>query len=162
VPNEFHGAIRINLKGREPNGLIEPGMEYDKFCEELIDKLSSLINVGTGVNAVSEVVRVDRVYQGDQISELPDLIVKWVGDAPIRALHSPYVGTVMGEPPDFRTGAHRPYGFLIASGKEICEGKILERGNIMDIAPTILYLMGQTVSREIDGKVLIDIVDGNF
>lgn len=162
VPNEFFGAIRINLKGREPNGLIERGIEYDTFCEELIEKLTSLVNVDSGGNAVSEVVRVDRVYQGENISELPDLIVKWVGDAPIRALYSPHVGTIRGESPDFRTGAHRPDGFLIAFGKEVCKGKISEGGNIMDIAPTILYLMGQSVSQDIEGKVLIDIVEEDF
>ncbi len=162
VPNEFHGSIRINLRGREPNGLIEPGMEYDELCEELTEKLSSLVNVDTGGNAVSEVIRLDRFYQGENISELPDLVVKWVGDAPIRALHSPHVGTIKGEPLDFRTGAHRPDGFLIASGKEICKRKVLENGSVMDIAHTILYLMGQSVSREIEGKVLIDIVAENF
>lgn len=162
VPNDFHGAIRVNLKGREPNGLIQPGVEYDKFCDELIEKLSGMINVDTRENAISEVVRVDRLYQGENMSELPDLVVKWVGDAPIRALHSPHLGTIRGELPDFQTGAHRPYGFLIASGKEICEGKILEGGSIMDIAPTILYLMGQCVSREIEGKVLIDVVHENY
>lgn len=162
LPNEFHGAIRINLKGRESNGLIEPGMEYDKLCEELTDRLSSLLNADTGGNAVSEVIRVDRVYRGENISELPDLVVKWVGDAPIRALHSPNVGTINGKSPDYRTGAHRPDGFLIASGKAVCRGKIFQGGNIIDIGPTILYLMRQSISREVEGNVLVDIIDETF
>jgi predicted AlkP superfamily phosphohydrolase/phosphomutase len=162
VPNDLSGAIRINLKGREPNGLVEPGREYDALCEELMEEFSSLINVDTGEKAVSEVIRVDRAYQGEHTWELPDLIVNWSEDAPIKTLYSPRIGTVSGESPDKRTGAHRPYGFLLCSGKNISQGKILEGGNIMDIAPTILYLMGQHVPKDMDGKVLLNIIEDGF
>lgn len=162
VPNDFSGAIRINLKGREPNGLVEPGKEYDALCDEIIEELSSLINVDTGERAVSEVVRIDRHYQGEQVCELPDLIVNWVRDLPIKTLYSPRIGTVSGESPDKRTGTHRPYGFLMASGKNINRGKIVEGGHIMDIAPTVLYLMRQHVPKDMDGKVLLDIIEDEF
>ncbi|HSE83426.1 MAG TPA: alkaline phosphatase family protein [Thermodesulfobacteriota bacterium] len=162
VPNEFLGAIRINLKGREPNGLVEPGIEYDNLCKELTEELGSLVNVDTGENAVSDVVRVDRILQGEHISELPDLIVKWAGDAPIRALYSPRIGTVSGEIPKGRTGAHKPHGFLIASGEHISRGKTVEGANIMDIAPTIFYLMQQPVPKDMDGKVLLNIIEEEF
>ena len=162
VPNDYSGAIRINLEGREPNGLVEPGSEYDALCEGLIEELSSLVNVDTGEKAVSEVIRVDRIYQGEHIWELPDLIVVWAKNAPIRALYSPRIGTVSGENPDKRTGAHRPYGFLIASGTHIRGGKNVEGGHIMDIAPTILYLMSCPIPRDMDGKILLDIIDEGF
>ncbi|MGH7909321.1 MAG: alkaline phosphatase family protein [Thermodesulfobacteriota bacterium] len=162
IPNDYAGAIRINLKGREPNGLVRPGKEYDALCDELVRELSELVNTDTGKKAVSEVLRIDELYQGEHIRDLPDLIVKWAGDAPIRALHSPRIGTISGENPERRTGAHRPYGFLIASGKHISQGKAVEGASIMDIAPTILYLMDQPVPRDMDGKVLLYIIDENF
>ncbi len=37
-PSDFNGAIRINLKGREPNGLVNPG-EYESLCESLAEDL---------------------------------------------------------------------------------------------------------------------------
>jgi predicted AlkP superfamily phosphohydrolase/phosphomutase len=162
VPNDFSGAIRINLKGREPNGLIEAGREYNALCEELMEEFSSLINVDTGEKAVSEVIRVDRVYQGEHIWELPDLIVNWSEDAPIKTLYSPRIGTVSGESPDKRTGAHRPYGFLLCSGKHISRGKMFEEGHIIDIAPTILYLMDCPIPKDMDGKILLDIINEDF
>jgi len=162
IPNDHAGAIRINLKGREPNGIVEPGREYDVICDELTREISELVNVDTGKKAVNEVLRIDEFYQGEHIWDLPDLIVKWTGDAPIRALYSPRIGTVSGENPERRTGAHRPYGFLIASGKHISQGKGIEQASIMDIAPTILYLMGQRVPRDMDGRVLLDIIVKDF
>lgn len=162
IPNDNSGAIRINLKGREPKGIAEPGREYDALCDELIRELSELVNVDTGKKAVSEALRMDELCQGENIWDLPDIIVKWTGDAPIRAIYSPRIGTVTGENPDKKTGAHRPYGFLVASGKNIVQGKMVEGASIMDIAPTVLYLMGQPVPRDLDGKVLLDIIDEDF
>jgi predicted AlkP superfamily phosphohydrolase/phosphomutase len=162
IPGEFSGVIRVNLKGREPNGLVESGNEYDCLCDQLIEKLSSLVNVDTGENAVREVVRLDRLFQSENIEQFPDIVVKWAGDMPIRELYSPHIGTVSGASHEIRSGAHRSKGFLIASGKNICKGKTIDGGHIMDIAPTILYLMGQPVPRDLDGKVLADIVKDEF
>jgi len=162
LPNDFPGTIRINLKGREPHGLVEPGREYDSICDELIHELSEIINVDTGRKAVREVQRTDKLYQGENIWELPDLIVKWTGDAPIRTIHSQRIGTVNGDNPDSRTGAHGSYGFILASGKHIKLGKTVEGASIMDIAPTILYLMGHPIPSDMDGKVLLEIIDEDF
>jgi predicted AlkP superfamily phosphohydrolase/phosphomutase len=163
LPSDFNGAIRINLKGREPEGRVEPGAEYEALCDELIEEISKLINVDTGKMAVSKVIRVDRIHKGEYLDELPDIVVRWTSDAPIRGLYSPRIGTVTGETNPHRTGAHRPYGFLIASGKHIARGRTLkEEPNIMDIAPTILYLMGQAIPSDMDGKVLLDMVQDEF
>ena len=162
VPSDYTGAIRINLKGRESHGLVGPGKDYDDLCDELTREFGALINPETGKAAVSRIFRVDRMYEGENIGELPDLIVRWTGDAPVRALSSPRIGTVYGNLSDNRTGAHRPHGFLVAAGKHIRQGRAQEEGNIMDIAPTILYLMGQPIPRDMDGKVLLDIIDKPF
>lgn len=161
-PSDFNGAIRINLKGREPEGLVEPGAEYESLCEELIHEFSQLINIDTGKKAASEVLRVDKVHKGEYIDELPDIVVKWVGDAPIMGLYSPRIGTVTGENHHERTGAHRPYGFLIAAGKHIAQGRTVEGGDIMDVVPTILYLMGEPIPRDMDGEILLDIIQDEF
>ncbi|MGH7909318.1 MAG: hypothetical protein ACRENW_05655, partial [Thermodesulfobacteriota bacterium] len=161
-PSDYNGAIRINLKGREPEGLVEPGEEYDSLCNELIEELKQIINIDTGKKAASEVERVDRIHKGEYIDELPDIVIQWAGDAPIRGLYSPRIGTVSGETYPQRTGAHRSYGFLIASGRHIAQGRVLEGGNIMDIAPTILYLIDQPIPRDMDGKVLLNIIEDEF
>ena len=50
------GAIRINLKGREPEGLVEPGAEYEALRQEIADALIALENPETGKSAVRWVV----------------------------------------------------------------------------------------------------------
>lgn len=162
VPNDNAGAIRINLKGREPNGRVAPGAEYDALCAELTEELGRLINPETGKEAVSRVLRVDKMYHGENLDALPDLIVQWAEDAPIRALTSTRIGTVSGVLVDKRTGAHRPDGFLIAAGKHIKKNDGPDRGDLMDLAPTLLYLMGQPVPKDMDGKVLLDIIEDSF
>jgi predicted AlkP superfamily phosphohydrolase/phosphomutase len=162
LPNDFPGTIRINLMGREPHGMVEPGSEFDSICDELIHELSEIINVDTGRKAVREVQRIDKLYQGENVSDLPDLIVKWTGDAPIRTIYSPRIGTLSGDNTDSRTGAHSSHGFLIASGKHIKHGKTVEGASILDIAPTILYLMGHPIPSDMDGKVLLGIIDEKF
>jgi predicted AlkP superfamily phosphohydrolase/phosphomutase len=42
------GAIRINLRGREPEGVVEPGAEYEAFRREIADALTVLENPETG------------------------------------------------------------------------------------------------------------------
>lgn len=157
LPNDFAGALRINLKGREPNGLVEPGEEYDHLCDEIIREFQVLEIPETGEKAVQDVFVVRERYPGENADYLPDIIVMWHGDSPIRSLRSPRIGTVSGEFLDERTGAHRPYGFLLAVGPNIKSGETLMDGNIMDIVPTILHLLGESSSVELDGKVLTDI-----
>jgi predicted AlkP superfamily phosphohydrolase/phosphomutase len=159
IPGEYFGAIRINLKDREPNGLVESGKEYDEVCQELIERLTCLVHADTGQPAVDEVVRLDKVFNTNDVKHFPDILVKWTGDAPIKQLFSEEVGTIYGESNEVRSGAHRPSGFLTAKGDGICKGKVLTGAKIMDLAPTILYLLRQSVPPEMDGRVLIDMFD---
>jgi predicted AlkP superfamily phosphohydrolase/phosphomutase len=162
LPSDFNGAVRINLKGREPDGKVEPGSEFDALCDELVYELGRLKHSDTGAAAVAEVIRVDRVYDGPFLNDLPDIVVKWKGDRPIRSLTSDRVGTVAGENYHERSGSHRPVGFLLAAGRHIVPGSVPTKGHIMDIAPTILYLSGEPVSRSLDGRVLLEIIDETF
>jgi predicted AlkP superfamily phosphohydrolase/phosphomutase len=162
VPNDYTGAIRINLRGREPKGKVEPGQEYDTICDQLIQDFSVLMNPETGKEAVSRIYRVDREYKGENIDDLPDLIVKWAGDTPIRALTSQKIGTVSGILPDKRSGAHKTHGFLAICGMNIKKGASIEKADLMDIAPTVLHLMGQPIPRDMDGRPLVEVFDEKY
>jgi predicted AlkP superfamily phosphohydrolase/phosphomutase len=161
VPTDFTGSIRFNLKGREPNGVVDPS-EYNSLCEEISYELKALVNPDTGKHPVTEVVRVREKYSGEYLDDLPDLVVKWDGEDPITSLTSPRVGTVSGILPDKRTGAHKTYGFLIANGENIKQNDDTETKDIEDIAPTILYLLGAKIPEDLDGKVLFEIIEENF
>jgi len=95
---------------------------------------------------------------GEQLGELPDLIVDWMADAPIDALSSPRIGTVSGRLPDVRTGSHTLYGFLLGAGRGIAGPGVLPEGHIMDVAPTIMRLAGEPAQGDLDGRMLADLL----
>ena len=158
LPNDHSGAIRINLKGREPNGLVEPGAEYEALCDEIIREFSALVNPATGRPAVDRILKADEVCAGEKRNEFPDLMVVWNREAPIESLRSERVGTVSGHLPDRRTGAHLVDGFLLACGAGISENGAAKEASVLDIAPTILEVFGQTIPNDYDGRVLGEIL----
>jgi len=162
IPNGHIGAIRINLKGREPKGIVEPGKEYDNLCNNIIEEFKKLINTETGNSAVSEAIRIDKTFSGDYLHNLPDIIIRWTEDAAINSLYSDSTGKVTGSNPDRRSGGHKPYGFIIANGVYIKTRVEINQYDIMDIAPTIIYLMGLPVSRHLDGKIMSDLITDKF
>jgi predicted AlkP superfamily phosphohydrolase/phosphomutase len=61
------------------------------------------------------------------------------------------------------TGTHdrAPDGFLIAYGAHVTTGK-LQRGSIVDVAPTVLYFLGLPAGRDMDGFARTDLFDRAF
>lgn len=159
---DFQGFISINLHGREPWGTIRPGAEYRELCERIRYEMKRLINPATGRPAVEEVVLTAQVFEGENLYELADLVIQWSKDAPIHDLHHPDLGTISGSAVKLRRAQHAPQGFMIASGAHISRGAVATEASILDLAPTILYLMGQPVPRDADGRVLLEIIDPDF
>jgi predicted AlkP superfamily phosphohydrolase/phosphomutase len=160
VPGDHAGAIRVNLAGREPDGTVEAGEQYEALCEELEREIRALVNPDTGRPAVREVVRPHRLYRGKHVADFPDLTVRWTGDAPIRALTSARIGKVEGSETARRTGEHWPEGFVLVHGPGVEPGATVsaEEAGGMDIAPTILELMGVPVPDEMEGRVLRELL----
>ncbi len=153
LPTDLEGYIRINLKGREPNGIVEPGSDYERLCSEISGALRELVNPATGEPAVERVWVRNEIYFGPAQDELPDLIVSWNGNSPIAALSSQRIGTVTGPSPDPRVGTHSTSGFMLASGPDIAGGQSGE-GRLVDIAPTALSLLGIDAPHDMDGKAI--------
>ena len=153
LPTDLEGCIRINLKGREPQGIVEPGAQYTDLCQEIRAQLEELTNPANGARAVREVWIRDTVFPGDRQEHLPDLIVTWNDALPFAALASPRVGLVEGASPDPRPGTHSPEGFLLAAGAGIPRGHQGD-GHLMDVAPTVLGLLGIEPPAEMDGRPL--------
>ncbi|MBW2428018.1 MAG: alkaline phosphatase family protein [Deltaproteobacteria bacterium] len=163
IPGDNSGTIRINLKGREPNGKVPPE-NYDDLCNKIAEEFMELKNPDNGKSIVSEVVFPHKKYPGDHVQDLPDIVIKWVDEEFIRAMESPKIGKVeIDSLPDARTGAHKDFGFLLAAGKGIRhvdgEKNSLRQAYSEDIAPTILKYMGLPVPADMDGKPLDDILE---
>lgn len=67
------GSVYINLVGREPQGIVMPGEEYEKLVRELQDGLQAEIDPVTGETPVFRVYRRDEIYKGYDPNKIPDL-----------------------------------------------------------------------------------------
>jgi len=57
---------------------------------------------------------------------------------------------------------HRRYGVLAALGPGIRRGAEVRRASVLDITPTLLYLLGEPVARDMDGRVLVEMFSESF
>lgn len=162
---DLQGYIRINLKGREKEGAVEPE-EYDRLCEQIKNGLLTFKDPSTNTPAVESVKRKDELFvKGKGFDNLPDLLVQWK-DKPASS-YTKIVSDEFGEVewpmpglnPDGRSGNHRPEGFLLAAGKNIKKNSTFEKKHIIDLAPTILRLLDDTIPENYDGKAIQEILN---
>ena len=154
VPNnDLTGAIRVNLNGRDPGGLVAPGREYDELCDWLSTRLLELVNCGTGKPAIDKVSKIHDLYDGPYLDKLPDLTALWRQEAPIEELYSPGYGTVRGAHNDLRTGGHAAEGFMILRSARGSLGDTAG-ANAKDVAPTVLDLLDVAIPGSMEGRSL--------
>lgn len=149
--NDNSGAIRVNLIGREPSGVVKPGRDYDDYCDRLSDSLLELVNADTGLPAVDEVVRIDAEYTGENIAYLPDLFVVWNRASLIDAVRSPAIGEVREKFDGSRSGDHTPHGLMLACGPGIEPAELDGTSSVMDVGATLFSMLGVSVPGA-DGK----------
>jgi predicted AlkP superfamily phosphohydrolase/phosphomutase len=142
LPTDRSTYLRVNLRGREPQGCVQPGAEYEALLDHLETELRALRNGATGEPAVVEIFRMRKLFPGGRAEDLPDLAVQWVGDSPIDSLQSPSVGTLSYAVRELRSGNHRPEGFLLARGPAFVAGPERLVGDILQIPATLLQIHG--------------------
>ena len=157
------GQLYVNLQGREPQGCVAPGAEYEELLDELTRQLEAMVDPETGERVIGQIYRREDVYEGPHAAQAPDLMfltrnmeykAMGLSDFSSNRVFDPVYGT---------TGHHRMNGILICRGPGLVEGgqrieDVLEDGAaIQDLAPTILYALGQPIPWEMDGQVLLDL-----
>jgi predicted AlkP superfamily phosphohydrolase/phosphomutase len=152
VPNnDAHGAIRLNLAGREPRGLVQPGSEATRVVDEIRDGLMSFVNEESGEPIAEAVQPIGELFPGEPTDELPDLIVHWNRRTPIRRVRSARYGSIAREFPGVRTGDHRPEGLLVARGPGIVAGPGDDPVRSVDVPATIACMLGVPLP-DLDGR----------
>ena len=91
VPSWTSGYLRVNLQGRERWGIVAPD-EYDALLDELGALLEGLRDADSGARMVKRVIRTRQTFTGPRADELPDLVVEWLQDRPIRRVSHPLIG----------------------------------------------------------------------
>lgn len=163
-------TIWINVVGREPEGTVAPGAEYDRLIAEITEKLEAWRDPETGEKVVTEVQHRSKIYDGPWLERSPDLIVRtgypggyaYQGKssrhsdpkAPIERLRIDAPGSMKFYAA--KSGTHRDHGIYLASGPMIPAGQRIEGARLWDVMPTLLYLLGERIPDDMDGRVLRD------
>lgn len=145
--------VLINLRGREPSGIVSPGAEYEALREEIIEKVTQM-RAADGARIVSRAFKREELWQGDQVFLAPDIQCVTV-DTACNMSPSP-VHPVVAEPAvEGRPAMHRMNGIYGWEGRGIFRpGTRLAGPQIADMAPTILHLLGLPVDDHMDGRVM--------
>ncbi len=157
----IYGFLYISLKGRQPNGLVDP-QDYERVREDLQQRFLSVRSVnpsGEEIQVFPEVHKTEELYHCTRAEQpwLPDLLlVPHPGLAVVRKIRGSH--PVRWASRYRMEGTHRVEGILVANGPHIRNGATV-RGNIADIAPTLLAAVGLRVPADMEGQVLVDLFD---
>jgi predicted AlkP superfamily phosphohydrolase/phosphomutase len=157
------GQLYVNLKGREPQGIVSPGKEYEALIDDLIHRLEAIEDPETGDTVIEKIMRREAVYQGVYADRAPDLMF-FTRNMEYKAMGlSDFSSNKVFEPVFGTRGHHRMNGILICYGPGVFESNArIDKAHIHDLAPTILYLMNQEIPTAMDGQVLSDIFTDDF
>ena len=159
VPNNsVVGGVRLNLAGREPQGVVPPG-EAERMLAMLERELLALVNEATGRPAVLKITRAEDFYTRTPEDRMPDLFVEWDRSAPMESLTSPTIGRVQIPYTLWRTGDHKPEGLLLARGPGFAAGSQLAPVAVEDLGPSIAARFGVRLD-DVDGVVAPGLADG--
>jgi predicted AlkP superfamily phosphohydrolase/phosphomutase len=170
--DEKRGNIWINVRGCQPKGVVSPGEEYQNVREQVIEKVKQMKDPDSQALIFPEVFRKEELYSGPYMDNAPDIILTEGKSKYTYVLKrsnrgedetswiAPLTRNEMDKLPN---ATHRLEGILITKGKHLRErGRIPKPASIVDIAPTILYMMGLPVPENMDGSVLIDLFQEEY
>ncbi len=158
-------AIFINTKGKYPDGNVSPGKEYEEMRSEIIEKMSLIKDPETGRHIVRAVHKPEDIYTGDSSVDAPDLIcILEDGYHGSGELQQIYMGIDSEQlfAGHRWSGNHTMDGVVVASGPGIKKGATISDARIIDVTPTLLYLLGLPVPEEMDGKVLDELFTEDY
>ena len=149
----YYARVFLNVAGREPQGTIPPE-DYEKVRDELIAGLKSIRDengneIGTRVYRPEELYREVRGVAPDLIVYFGDLYWRSVGTIGGGKLHTFENDTG----PDGANHAQDGIIMLRPAGG-LSEGRVLEGAKIVDVAPTVLQLLGLPIPADMEGKAL--------
>jgi len=152
-----YGQIYINLKGREPAGSVTES-EYDETCERIIARLKSIKDPMTGESWAGEVFRREQIYHGARVSDAPDIAflprdMRYLPLGNADFTSNRFMVDAFGI-----SGCHRMHGVMIANGPAVKSASTVKDARIYDVAPTMLYVQGEEVPVDVDGRIVTEII----
>lgn len=154
---DIEQGISINLRGREPHGIVEPGEEFHAIRNHIKNRLLELTDPEKNQKVIKHVFFQEELFKGRYLSEAPDIVIEpseyfYLGREKEKNLAEL----------EWASGDHNRDGILIASGKDIVSGIETSGQKIIDLAPTILYSLSLPIPEDMDGRVLTELFKREF
>ena len=153
----YCGRIFLNVKGREPDGVVRPE-DYERVRDELVEALNTM----TGENEkplANRVLKPEAIYRACR-NIPPDLMV-YFDDLNRRSIGTVGHGKVLqsGNETGLDDANHDPQGIFISARmwevrKGAGKGRQIADASCLDITPTILHEFGLAVPEDLSGRVL--------
>jgi predicted AlkP superfamily phosphohydrolase/phosphomutase len=175
--------IYVNLEGREPHGIVKPGEEYESVREQIINLFKSAKCEQTGTYPVTTAMRREEAdyfgLYGDGVGDVIFIMDPgFDSGAPVRMGKSSYRAGVTEDRELFKVtkqwvgytgdhGAYPPFSqrnrTLTVLGGPGVRKNVKRRTPIrlIDVAPTISYLIGAPYAAQTEGSVILDALEEN-
>ena len=151
------GQIYVNVRGRERDGIVAPGAEYEGIRREIVERLGALQDDETGAPVVRHIYTREEVYHGPYASQGPDLVVGFE-----KGYRVSWQTSLGGIPRDILEPNERRWSADHCSvDPEHVPGVLFSsrplgatEAAIIDVAPTVLRRLGISPPAEMDGRDL--------
>lgn len=140
--------------GQGPIYLNPKHADKEALRKELKQKLEALVNPSSRKRVIEKVYYKEEIYHGKYLVEAPDLIVDQA-----RGVHIPSgIGhkSIFDSPGRWQA-ENKKIGLFMAYGPNIKKGQKIHNISILDLAPTILHLLGLSIPNDMDGRVIEEI-----
>jgi predicted AlkP superfamily phosphohydrolase/phosphomutase len=153
-------GIVLNVRGRQPQGIVESGAAYETLRDRLLSELADLLDPETGQPIVARASRREDLFEGPYVDDIPDILLElhpaYTGGS---ALQGSLVTALSLDELSAYSGSHSPEGLFVFNGPAVRRGHRLEGAHIQDLAPTLMHIMGLPVASWMDGRVLASVFE---
>ncbi len=143
-------GLYLNVAGREPRGAVARA-DYERVRDEVVASLDDL-HAGLAARAL----RREEIYHGPALDDAPDLYLPlWEDGVRLKEFSDdPAVA-----PRRARPGEHRREGIFFAAGPAFAAGSTPRDAALADIYPTAMYVLGEAVPANVDGRLLREVLE---
>ena len=180
-----HAHIFVNLKGRDPDGIVEPE-DYEKVQEEIIDALLAMRDPKTGERVVATAIRKQEagtlgVFENQGYERIGDVLFglkpQYMANPfvyPVGVKYRDGTERMIPNPEGFEpaklhrnfTGVHlalpaikEMHAAVVLAGSGVPQVKRKNPINVIDLAPTLAYLIGAPIPKDAEGNILKEMVN---
>lgn len=147
--------IYLNLKGREPEGVVDPAT-YGTTGAEIREMLAAL-RTGSGLPVFEDVRLMPEHHDAEGEYQPADMV--GIINPNLESTDSillPDGGTMpatgLVRVMETRTGTHDRFGIVIMEGRGVRGGRLIRESTILDVAPTVMSLLGLPMAADLPGR----------